>query len=198
MNLVYLSVIWILSAPSPGGITYTNCIQDMRCEQRDPVDRKLIKTITATSTLKDKKNRYKAENLLDDKEATAWCEGKPTDGVGESITIEFNQPVNLGGFYFSPMYAKSFNTARHNNRVKKLTVTVDGSSHPVTVDMFEHNECGPGPMACPELARPQAVFFPGGRKIKKLTIRIDKVEKGAKYNDTCLSTLRPFPYTPEP
>jgi hypothetical protein len=197
MNLVFLSVVWILAATSQG-ITYTNCIQDMRCEQRDPVDRKLIKSVTASSTLKDKKNRYKAENVLDNQEATAWCEGKPNDGVGETVTIEFKRPVNLGGFYFSPMYAKSFKTARNNNRVKKLTVTIDGASHPVTVDIFEHNECGPGPMACPELTRPQAVFFPGGRKVKKLTVRIDLVEKGAKYNDTCLSTLRPFPYTPEP
>lgn len=198
MNLVFLSIAWLLAAPAPGGIIYTNCIQDMRCEQRDPVDLKLVKTVTATSTLKDKKNRYKPENLLDANEATAWCEGKPTDGVGESITIEFKQPVNLGGFYFSPMYAKSFKTMRNNNRVKKFTVTTDGASHPVTVDVFEHNECGPGPMACPELTRPQAVFFPGGRQVKKLTVRIDQVEKGAKYNDTCLSTLSPFPYTPEP
>jgi hypothetical protein len=198
MNPAILPLIWILTAPSPAGITYSNCIQDMRCEQRDTVDRKLIKSITATSTLKDQQNRYEAENLLDDHEATAWCEGKPSDGAGESVTIEFKQPVNLGGFYFSPMYAKSFKTARQNNRVKKFTIIVDVTSHSVTVDRFEHNECGPGPMACPELTRPQAVFFPGGRSVKKITIRIDKVEKGTKYNDTCISTLHPFPHTPDP
>ncbi len=198
MSPVILPLLWILSAPAPGGFTYTNCVQDMRCEQRDPVDRKLIKSITASSTLKDKRNRYRVENLLDDQDATAWCEGKPSDGAGESVSIEFKKPVNLGGLYFSPMYAKSFKTARQNNRVKKLTVIVDGASHSVTIDKFEHNECGPGPMACPELTRPQAVFFDGGRKVTKLTLRIDQVEKGSKYNDTCMSTLHPLPYAPQP
>ncbi len=175
-------------------ISYSNCIQDMKCEERKLIARDQIERIRASSTLKGKSNRYRAENLLDDKLETAWCEGKPGPGYGETVTITFKKKLELGGFYFAPMFAKSFKTARQNNRVKKFSILAGGSSAQVTVDRFEHNECGPAPNNCNELVKWQAVFFPGGLKVKSLTLRIDEVEKGTKYDDSCISRLQFFPY----
>jgi hypothetical protein len=193
--LILLQLVAVSAAQAKDlGITYTNCIQDMTCEERKLIGRDQIEKVQASSTLKDKKNRYRVERLLDDKWETAWCEGKSGPGLGETVTITFKKEVNLGGFYFAPMFAKSFKTARQNNRIKKFTILAAGASSQVTVDRFEHDECGTPPHGCNELVKWQAVFFPGGLKVKTLTIRIDEVEKGSKYDDSCMSQLQFFPY----
>src|SRR5262245_8367880 len=106
------------------GLHLETCNQDMACSH-EPVDRKKITKLTASSTLKDAKNRYAAEMVLDSDESTAWCEGKNGPGVGESLVIELSEPVLIDRVLITPMYAKSLETVSANNRVKKLVLELD-------------------------------------------------------------------------
>ncbi|MFL5969986.1 MAG: discoidin domain-containing protein [Gaiellaceae bacterium] len=60
-------------------------------------DRRLTPaSVSATSTLPPVPGiTYRAENLLDDDNTTAWCEGARGNGIGESLTFAFAVPVRL-------------------------------------------------------------------------------------------------------
>jgi hypothetical protein len=82
-----------------------------------------VKEITATSFLKEKSNYYAYHpwKAIDGDPGTAWNEGVTGAGIGESLIIRFDQPVNfdrleiMPGFYDEQWYKK-------NNRIKKLEV----------------------------------------------------------------------------
>lgn len=171
-------------------ITATSCMQDMSCE-RPVVGKSEIASVRASSTLKGtRKNpgRYAAVRVLDDDEKTAWCEGKKGPGEGERLVIELKQPVTIDGVLVSPMYARSIPVAKKNNRVTSYTLDFGVRTIRVTSAPYTVNTCGPPPMACPEVNAPQQVRFEP-LETSKVTLTIEAVERGTRYDDTCISTL---------
>lgn len=87
-----------------------------------------LDTLTATSELKSYKGiSYAASNAHDLSYQTAWVEGVPGYGVGESLTYHFppenpriTQIIVVNG------YIKSPKAWRNNSRVKKLKMYVNG------------------------------------------------------------------------
>jgi hypothetical protein len=62
-----------------------------------PSDRRIRPaSVVATSTLQEQSGfSYAPQNLLDNDQTTAWCEGASGNGIGESITFTFRKPIRL-------------------------------------------------------------------------------------------------------
>ena len=100
-------------------------------------------------------------------------------GIGESITIEFVEPVSLdeiqivNGFAYTDYYTK-------NNRVKSILLTQTASKH------FQQKEY----VLADGVQNWQPIHFDLPQTAQTLTIKITSVYKGAKYDDTCIGDIR--------
>ena len=142
--------------------------------------------IKASSTLKDKKHSYHVGNIRDTKKWTSWVEGKKGSGIGESISIKLDEPMKVDYIGIIPGFAKNKTLYYLNNRIKKLTIIVNGK-HKIKRKL---------PDDCYTIFRtsnPKSYYYiPLGKykgKAKTIKIIIDAVYKGWKYNDTCISEV---------
>ncbi len=144
-------------------------------------------TATASSSLPPYKDiSYGPENLtnndwdpdLDEPEAAfrAWSEGAKGDGIGEFLDITPASPQPLTAINLQNGYAKSEALFAANNRVKSLTVTLNGDFS-FDAELEDH-----------DLLQP--IFIRGYDKpVSKLRLTIKDVYRGSKARDTCISNL---------
>ena len=139
-----------------------------------------IRDITATSTFADKRGMYAAwrtvgyDAVLDKKTqeylpTTAWCEGKPDEGIGEGVTITFASPTRLDQISIAAGVWRSEQLFASNNHITALDVIVDGKAttvHPATTRQWLDVQIG--------------------REVSTISIKLGAVTKG-KMNDSCLS-----------
>ena len=118
---------------------------------------------------------YGPMNLDDWNPATAWCEGRPDDGVGETIEIRFEWPQKISTIKITDGYVKSAKSFQENNRVKSLRLSAEG------LPDFE--------ATLADSAREQKIRFPRPVKTSWVKLTIGGVYKGTKYSDTCLSDV---------
>src|SRR5689334_7046092 len=94
-----------------------------------------VREVTATSTFADKSRRdaYAAWRVLVYEQeadqsasvsipATAWCEGKPDEGVGEAITIALAAPARLDAIRIAAGVWKTPKLFTTNNQIAALEV----------------------------------------------------------------------------
>lgn len=93
------------------------------CKEKPAANNNAISHIEVSSTLQDKKDRYNKSHLTD-RTYKPWCEGKPDDGIGESMTIYFKEPVKFGMFFIINGYPGGEYFYR-NNRIKTLAIISD-------------------------------------------------------------------------
>lgn len=141
-----------------------------------------IREVTATSTFADKHDLYAAWRTIDydavlDKATqeylptTAWCEGKPDEGVGEGVTISFAVPTSLDAIHIAAGVWKSAKLFAGNNRITALDVSIDGKATTVK----------------PATTRTW-LSVPIGRPVSTISLKIAAVAKGAM-NDSCISGI---------
>jgi len=140
-----------------------------------------VKGVTATSTFADKHDDYNARKALayevhmdmehpDPVLWTAWCEGKPSEGVGETLTITLAEPTQIDRVRIAAGVWRTDRLFAANNQITALTVLADGKPHAVS----------PAGKKWVEVAI--------GAKVTTLAFRIDKVKKG-RMNDSCISGI---------
>lgn len=143
-----------------------------------------IKGVNASSTFVDrsKKDLYGAWRTIDYASVedrvlgatvpeTAWCEGKPDEGVGESVTIQLAAPTQLDAIRIAAGVWKTAKLFAGNNRITSLVVTMDGKTTTVS----------------PAATRTW-LDVPVRRSVSSITIKLAGVAKG-KMNDSCLSGI---------
>jgi len=143
-----------------------------------------VKSVAATSELVeaqfDGKYLYPPINILDGDFSTTWCEADQNgSGIGESITVEFREPVSfdeiqlVNGFASKEYYKK-------NNRVKSILLTQVAGRH------FQQKEY----TLLDDRPSWQPIKFQLPQTAQTITIKITDVYKGTKYDDTCLDDIR--------
>lgn len=143
-----------------------------------------VKSVTATSELVeaqfDGKYLYPPINILDGDFNSTWCEAdQKGSGIGESITVEFAEPVSfdeiqiVNGFVSKDYYLK-------NNRVKTLRLTQVAKEHFQQKDYTLKDNVQDW----------QSIKFDLLQTAQTLTLEIREVYKGSKYDDTCLDDIR--------
>ena len=79
----------------------------------------------ASSTLSSQgKNNYSVNNINDSDPRTAWVEGSPGYGIGESFEMDWPASINPGIVIFNG-YQKSIKTWKDNSRVKKFKIYIN-------------------------------------------------------------------------
>ena len=150
--------------------------------------------ISATSELIGKtKHQYAVTNIFDDDISTAWVEGVQGDGIGESITIEFDEPIMLYGMMLLPGYQKSDKTLIQNSSPSKLSIKLDDQTYTTNVLYskefdFESEKCL---LTADKINYSPRLFQAlSPRKIKKLQIEVLESVSGSRYNDLAISELK--------
>jgi hypothetical protein len=170
-------------------------------------------TATASTTLCEKKPKvcHGADQLLDGKMDTAWCEGLPGDGQGATITLTFAKPEKLDRMFLAPHFARTFALAEQNNRLKTIAIDTDGGSEIADLQdvvamvkksnpAHEYRSSDPddtcGDETCMSRDDRIASEYTGqwidlpAAPTKKLVITVQGVYRGTKYHDACASELR--------
>lgn len=141
-----------------------------------------VSDVTATSTFVDKRGMYAAwrtlsyDAVMDEKTqaylpTTAWCEGKPDEGIGEGITISFASPTRLDEIQIAAGVWRSQQLFSSNNRITSLDIVVDGKTTKVQ----------------PAATR-KWLTVPIGAAVSTIAVKIGAVTKG-KMNDSCISGI---------
>ncbi len=120
-------------------------------------------------------NAYGPQNLFDGNRATAWCEGVAGPGDGQEIAVTFSRPVIVDAIAFVNGYAKSDATFAKNNSVHTLGATwSDGAT-----DAFD----------LADQLTPYSISSRHAEPVTGVTFRIESVNGGSKWPDTCLSEI---------
>jgi hypothetical protein len=143
-----------------------------------------VRSVTATSTLAARQDAHAAWRVLnptvkalDDDTVeydSAWCEGKPDEGIGEAITIVFAEPTQIEGVYVAAGAWKDDKEYAAANQITALALSTD-DGRKLTV-------------APPEGRGNLADITLGGAPVGSLTLTIAGVKKG-RTNDTCISEV---------
>jgi len=144
--------------------------------------------VKATSTFHDGYLSYSARNLHDANRETVWVEGVYGDGVGETITFQFDEsgegrdPGNEAGIGVSYVsiingYARSKKLWKAYSRVKTLKYSFNGRE----MGRLELKDT----MAPQEFDLPRMLFR--GGKVNELTFEIVEIYPGADTVDTAMA-----------
>lgn len=139
--------------------------------------KKSILSVQATSTLSPQGDKtYGVENLFDNDNATVWSEGVAGAGIGEKITVKIDPAISECAYYLAAGHQGSEDLHKKNNTVKKFRVTSSAGIDEV-IEVVNTDELRSGQS------------FGVGEGSEWFTIEILEVEKGTKYDDTCISEI---------
>jgi hypothetical protein len=118
-------------------------------------------------------NSYGPEHLIGraENEGTAWCEGAPGPGIGESIIQKLDGSFTARSVSITNGYAKSDTAFHANGRIKRAELQTS-RSYKTSVTLKDTRE-------------PQTIPFPKS-KIAWVKLTIMDVYRGA-HDDTCVS-----------
>lgn len=156
--------------------------------------------IGASSELQSKTQRYSVLNAFDNDSTTAWVEGVVGNGVGETITVQFDQPQTLYGITLKAGYTKSTKLLIANATPHEIKLTLDDdafTSHLLFEQEFSiaREQCEL--TASPINTYPQSMFFSEPKPRTKVTFEIVNAVEGAKYKDLAISDIE-FHFRPNP
>lgn len=143
-------------------------------EKRDVVINGAKAKVWASSELKGKTpGQYSVENLFDGDLKTAWVEGVDGNGVGEWVTIEFEEEQIIQSVEIINGFQKSNKLFTENNSIKMFDIIIDGKKQ----SYFSGLEI--------QLKRNIQI----NKSVSKIKILISSISKGTKYSDLCISDV---------
>lgn len=134
-----------------------------------------VETISATSVLSEKTNIHYAERVFDNDVSTAWVEGAQGNGIGESLTINFDKNYIIDGIEINSGYQKDAEHYLINSRPNRIKLTYsDGTSEfYILADLFDA----------------QWVMLNNPVVTDKIVLTLDTVYPGTIYEDTAISEI---------
>ena len=171
----------------------------------------------ASSFLREKKRAHPAQQAVDSKIETAWCEGASGSGIGETLELQF-QPTGATKITVLNGYGENRKLYENNNRVKdyEVTITTRNGRFFKKKGQFIDNGCMPGDErdceylnmpnslkeydSCIQEIRKNCVEADGSLGndillneplcITKIEIKILSIYKGNKFDDTCIAEVK--------
>lgn len=142
-----------------------------------------VKSVTASSELVEAKFAgkflYPPINILDGDFKNTWCESVDGDGIGEAVTIEFEEPVSFDEIQIVNGFATD-ESWEINNRIKTLQITQVAGNH------YQRKEYE----LLDGIRDWQSIKFEFPQTAQTIELKIMDVYKGTQYEDTCLDDFR--------
>ena len=130
------------------------------------------KAVVTASSVLTPEIAYSPENLFNSQLDMAWStNGKETDGINQNVTVTFDNREEIGGIIIWNGYQRSDAHYKANGRIKKLGVNGQ------TVQVNDAQGF-------------QTILLPKKINTDKVTLTIEEIFKGEKYNDVLMSELR--------
>lgn len=137
-----------------------------------------IAQISATSYLTEKTTAHTPDRIADGSLSTAWVEGAEGQGLGESVSLQFTGTYLVTGLRIYAGYQKSEDLYYKNSRPQSIMVTFsDGTQETFSLE----DQMGEQQLT---LTQPRAT--------ESVTITIEAVYPGSRYQDTVISDLSLF------
>ena len=144
-------------------------------KQVSAVNMSYISDVTASSILVEKSRTHYADRIIDGDLTAAWTEGAEGHGIGESVTIHFNDTYRISGFYIHAGYHKTEKLYWENARPRSLEISCDGKSY--------------GEYSLRDYMGEQEIIFSKPIEANQLTLTITDVFEGSKYEDAVISEI---------
>ncbi len=143
-----------------------------------------VTVVEASSTLREGSTTHAAARVLDEDPATAWCEGVPGDGVGQTLTFTIPAGCHVHGAQVLGGYFKDEARLERNGRIAQLRVRADGGE--VIAELPD-----PVGVAIRDSVLNPAFFDLPARPVstKIVVVTIESVHPGSKHEDTCVSEV---------
>ena len=127
---------------------------------------------------------YGPASLFDDAESTAWVEGVDGQGIGEWITVEFDQIRLVKAIEINNGYNKDRDIYLKNGRVKGVRVEFSR-------DRVESSRDDKKTLVLKDTSAMQPIPLPKDQPLKayKIKFTIESVYPGTKWEDTAISEL---------
>lgn len=121
-------------------------------------------------------NSYSPANLFRGPDSVSWVEGRSGQGIGEWITVEFDEPRTVISILLKNGYQKNADIYGKNSRVRRMKVQFSGG------EGFDIN---------PQDRHGMAEVFKLAAPVKAAWVKftIDDVYPGNKYSDTAITKL---------
>ena len=159
-----------------------------------------VKSITASSALEG----YLTENLTDQDPGTTWAEDEAGYGEGSEITLRAEKLSKVHGIRFGSGFLKSMSLYEENGCPSKYTIILDDKTVIIPGDGWVGWDAGFTPLRLDDpdsvediingtdyenYIYTDCVSFGREFTAREITIRIDKVRPGTRYQDTCISEI---------
>ena len=132
----------------------------------------IVGTKISASSVLEPITAYQPALLFDSNLDMAWStNGKKTKGINESITLEFDQDIEIKGFMIWNGYQRSEAHYKANGRVRILDI----NGEPLTIE---------------DQSGLQTLLLKNVIKGKKVVLTIKSIYKGLSYTDVLISELR--------
>lgn len=155
-------------------------------EQKTPktiqLDSSYIRSIQASSELTDSTKTYQAEFVFDGNRETCWCEGADGTGAGEALVIKFTQPVYLTEVAFLNGYLKNETVYNNNGKIRRVELETEEGRFETEFADRKYQEIADDLYS-------DRFTFDEPVETQYLSVMILEAQKGAKYDDTCLTEL---------
>jgi len=146
---------------------------------------------TASSSLSESNLTHGPSRVSDGNKSTVWCEGQEGTGVGASLTLQWEQPINVyaieiwGGYFLDERRLFS------NERLQTYRILFNGTKHleVTTADVVKgtlEQSLEYGNMLNFDPALDGATPPP---PVTSMTIEVVSVYPGEKYTDLCISEI---------
>ncbi len=134
-----------------------------------------INTVYASSELSENGMTHSAGRICDGRLENAWVEGASGAGVNESIVFTFDGEYKVSGMNINAGYQKNQDIYYKNARPQSMKVTFsDGTA----ISLHLEDICGP-----------QNITFEKPVKTNEISVMIESVYPGNKYEDLAISEL---------
>lgn len=141
-------------------------------------------------------------NVIDGDLDTAWAEGVPGTGVGESVTVKLLKPVGVGLIGVFPGHSPDAKAFKRTNRIHRATLEIQTESdigdEAAALDFSDLGiDVGGDTEQLTFANRPEITFFKlKRRKALNLVLKIDSVFLGDKDDDTHIAEIEIVPLVP--
>lgn len=154
---------------------YTYVTENATSDTTLPFRMENISQISATSQLSEYDMIHSSDRLIDGDISTAWVEGMPGQGVGASVSIEFDGEYLINGIKINAGYQKNDELYNKNSRPKKIGISFSDGIYEVH-ELDDVNDV-------------QDIAFNKAVVTNKVSLIIEDVYSGTKYEDTAISEI---------